>query len=189
MRKKMLVACLLALLLPGCDTVGRHKLLSTIFDGVPSLPPPEQLCQEYADKQVAEVKDQLSGKKTVTAVTEAAKSQHAPYQDKKCNDCHDKRKQNGLVVPSTELCLVCHTGFIKGPYVHGPVAVGDCLVCHLPHNSNFPALLKTEKNAICSTCHREKRIATAMHDKLNAQRIGCTDCHDPHFGNAAFFLK
>lgn len=190
MRDTMLGACLLALAaiaLVGCDPIGRHKVLSTIFDGVPSLPPPEQICNEYAEKRIAEVKDELSDKKKMLVID--TKSQHAPYQEKKCNDCHDKTSQNGLITAPTKLCLVCHSGFVKGQFVHGPVAVGACSACHQPHSSKFPSLLKTEQNAICSTCHREKRTASAMHDRLAAQGIGCTDCHDPHFGSTPFFLK
>ncbi|BCS53273.1 cytochrome c3 family protein [Geobacter sp. SVR] len=192
MRKTVLGASLLVLAViasAGCDAVGRHKALSVIFDGVPSLPPPEEICEQYAAIRVAEVRDELSGKKSVPSAVVDSKSQHAPYLEKRCNDCHDKKNQNGLITSRTELCMVCHTGFVKGLYVHGPVAVGDCSACHLPHSSNYPSLLRADKNAICLTCHREKRTASAMHDKLAAQRIGCTDCHDPHFGNAPFFLK
>lgn len=181
----MLIACILS----GCDPVTRHKVVSTMFDGYPSLPPPEQYCAEYAEKQVAEVKEELSGKKSVKESTGVTQSQHLPYQEKSCSDCHDKSKQNGLVAPRNELCFVCHSGFIKGSYVHGPVAIGDCLACHQPHNSGFPALLKADKSAICIKCHREKRVAAGMHDKLAAQQMGCEDCHNPHFGNVPFFLK
>jgi len=192
MMKKMLIACLLLIAvgsLTGCDPLARHKALSTLFDGVPSLPPPEQLCADYAEKRVAEVRDELAGKKGAKVEADAMKSQHRPYQEKSCNDCHDKTKENGLAAPRNQLCFVCHTGFVKGSFVHGPVATGDCLACHLPHSAGFPLLLKADRSAICATCHREKRIAAGMHERVAAQQMACVDCHDPHFGNAAFFLK
>ena len=175
--------------LTGCDPVSRHKALSTLFDGVPSLPPPEQHCADYADKKVAELRDELSGKKVQKVDVAASKSLHLPYQEKKCDGCHDKSKKDGLVAPRRELCFVCHKGFIKAEWVHGPVAVSDCLSCHVPHNSAFPSLLKADRNAVCASCHQEKRLAAVMHDRVMAQQMACIDCHDPHFGNAAYFLK
>jgi predicted CXXCH cytochrome family protein len=174
------------LILSGCDPITRYKVTSTIFDGVPALPPPEQLCEEYAEKKVAKTKAELLHKETKTV---AAGSAHLPYQDKKCDDCHDKTLKDGLIRPKNELCYVCHTNFVKGVYVHGPVATADCLTCHEPHTSNFPKLLKIAPEMVCGTCHREKRTSTAMHDKFVSQQLICVDCHDPHFGNAQFLLK
>jgi predicted CXXCH cytochrome family protein len=181
-----LVAVCVMLMLSGCDPIARHKVVSTIFDGVPSLPPPEKLCEEYAEKRVSAAKAELEHKETQKG---PVSSSHLPYQDKQCDDCHDKLQQGGLIRPKNELCFVCHTDFIKGTNVHGPVATADCLACHEPHTSSFPKLLKSPPEKICGTCHREKRIAAAMHDKFTALHLLCVDCHDPHFGNAQFFLK
>ncbi|MBP1728844.1 MAG: cytochrome family protein [Deltaproteobacteria bacterium] len=190
--KKVIVTCLLFVMtcfVAGCDPINRHVVLSTIFDGVPSMPPPEQICTEYAEKRVEETRQEMALEKSARdAVTKQA-SQHLPYLEKNCSDCHDKTKKGGLVAPRNELCFVCHTDFVKGAYVHGPVAVGDCYACHLPHNSAFPSLLKTEAGAVCATCHREKRAASSLHDKAAAKQLGCLDCHDPHFSNAPFFLR
>jgi predicted CXXCH cytochrome family protein len=192
MMNKVHVACLLfiaACSFAGCDQTTRYKALSTLFDGVPSLPPPEQFCSDYAEKRIAEVRDELTDIKTAKVEAGATHSKHLPYGEKSCNKCHDKSKKDGLIAPRNQLCFVCHSGFIRGLFVHGPVAVGDCLACHLPHSSGFPLLLKTERSAICSICHHEKRIASGLHEKVAAQQIACVDCHDPHFGKAAFFLK
>jgi predicted CXXCH cytochrome family protein len=182
-------ACLL-MLLCGCDPVSRYKVLTTVFDGVPSLPPPEQVCAEYADKKVTEYRDELSGKKAAESVKSAGdKSRHPPYEEKKCDSCHDKTTPSGFVTPVKELCYVCHTGFFKGPFVHGPAASGDCLFCHEPHTSSYPSLLKKDISETCASCHREKRIAAAMHDKVADRKIKCTECHNPHYGNAPYFLQ
>lgn len=185
------IALLGALMLVcGCSQVDRHKVLTTIFEGVPSLPPPEQLCKEYAEKRLVAFQDELAGKKD-GAADAASKlgSVHRPYDEKRCDDCHDKSKEGGTVLPKNELCGMCHTGFLKGMYAHGPAAVGDCLACHVPHTSNFPKLLKVDKAHVCSTCHKEQRLAQEMHDKIAARKMVCTDCHDPHSGNSSYFLK
>jgi predicted CXXCH cytochrome family protein len=118
-------------------------------------------------------------------------SSHPPYEEKRCGDCHNttEEKTSGLILPPRELCFSCHTGFIKGHFVHGPVAVGECLACHVPHTSAFSSLLVKDKSEICAGCHKEKRLAAAMHDKVAARRMVCVDCHDPHYGEARFFLK
>jgi len=180
----MVLACMLC----SCDPLTRYKTLSVVFDGVPSLPPPEQLCSEYAEKRVVAVRGELAGNKA-KETTSGETSNHAPYNEKLCNNCHDKSKQDGLVRPKNEVCFVCHSDFVKGPRVHGPVAVGGCLACHEPHEAPFPSLLKTGKSQICSKCHREKRLASDMHDKVNAKGLLCIDCHDPHYGKTEFFLK
>lgn len=183
----LFAASLVVLILTGCDPVSRYKITSTIFDGVPALPPPEQLCEEYAEKQVAKTKADLLHQETKKT---AAGSAHLPYQDKKCDDCHDKTKEGGLIQPKNQLCYICHDNFAKGAaYLHGPVAAADCLSCHESHTSNFPKLLKAAPEKVCETCHREKRAAVAMHDKFASQQLLCADCHDPHFGNTQFFLK
>ena len=182
----MVFVCFLA----GCDPITRHKVLTTVFDGVPTLPPPEQICTEYADKKLADLRDELSGKKAAGSGADAGEeSVHRPYGEKKCNDCHDKSKDSGLVRPPNEICLMCHKGFFKGPYLHGPAAVGDCLACHVPHNSPDGPLLKTSAKLICVTCHREPRAALSLHDKVADRKLACIDCHNPHYGSTPFFLK
>lgn len=179
------------LLLPvGCDSVSRHKVLTTVFDGVPELPQPDKLCDEYYEQRKAY---EAQGKTLNVAGEEVSeeRSSHKPYAEKACNDCHsgNKNVNDGLIAPKRELCGVCHTDFVTGLNVHGPVAVGDCLACHLPHSSNHKALLKEDPDKICATCHQESRLAAAMHDRFVAKNISCGECHDPHSGDAHYFLK
>ena len=183
----MLCVVLLPGLLCSCDAGTRHKLLSNVLDGLPDLPPPEQVCADYTEQKRAEA---LAGLATTNQPGEVAaqKSQHLPYQEKKCSDCHDKGSSSGLVRPLRELCLGCHLDFIQGDYVHGPVAVRDCLACHEPHTANQPALLKFARNELCSTCHQEKRLAEAMHTMVANNNMGCLECHNPHFGHSPLFL-
>ena len=187
----LLFVFLTCFLLTGCgDSVSRHKVLSTIFDGVPSLPPAGQICDTYYHERVAA---EAAGREMKTEGTAAQSkgSSHKPYKEKKCRDCHSQNKNvnAGLIAPKRELCGVCHQDFIKGHNVHGPVAVADCLACHLPHNSQYPSLLKEDPNKICAICHQESRLATAMHDRFLVKTISCGECHDPHSGNARYFLK
>lgn len=182
-------ACVLNL--SGCDPIARHKVLTTFFDGVPSLPPPDELCKEHVEKMKAmeamEASTRLEQEKAAPGAPRG--SAHQPYSEKRCDDCHDKDKPDGLIRPKKDLCFVCHTDFVNGAFVHGPVAVGDCLACHLPHTASFSSLLKVDKSQLCSTCHREKRLSVSLHDTVVAKKMNCPDCHDPHFGDVRYFLK
>lgn len=184
-------------LLAGCgvlDPVRKHKALTTVFDGVPDLPPVEALCEEYMGDRYKEFYDDLAAR----AAKDAAVGQkgelillssHPPYTEKNCGGCHNFKATNLLIKPKDQLCYVCHKNFIKGPYVHGPVAVADCLACHVPHDSRYPALLQQAKSTICSKCHHEERLAANMHEQVIAHDMECVDCHDPHSGFTNYFLK
>lgn len=170
----------------GCDATTRYKVLSTVFDGVPRLPPPEEYCQGIDTGQSPD--ETALAEPDGESADRKAGSSHEPYREKRCNDCHAFDRPGGLLRPKRELCFTCHRDFIQGPVVHGPVAVGDCLACHLPHSSPNAALLIRDKAELCGTCHQERRLAAKMHDRLRQQQMACTDCHNPHFGHAVYFL-
>ncbi len=170
----------------GCDQATRHKVLSTIFDGVPSLPPVGDYCQDYAEQVIAA---RQKGEEESVMVAASRGSAHKPYEEKKCQDCHAFQSGSGLILPREELCLHCHKGFGQGAHVHGPVSVGDCQTCHLPHNSPNKALLIVPDGELCGKCHQEPRLAAGMHEKVSAQQISCAQCHDPHAGDNRYFLK
>ena len=179
----------LAILLSGCDQVSRHKVLTTIFEGVPSLPDPEEMCEEYHEQEMERYLAGLAEEALAMEGKVVEKSSHKPFKEKKCKDCHDFTTDVGLIRPKLQLCLVCHTGFIKGRYVHGPVSVGDCSACHLPHISEFVALLEMDRNRICEKCHTEERLAVNMHEQVMTHGMDCVDCHDPHYGDTMYFLR
>lgn len=190
--RAILSTCLCCFLLTSCgDPISRHKVLSTIFDGVPSLPPAGEVCNEYCQQEVPVDVAGIDSEAVESKATQNTHSSHQPYKEKKCGDCHsnDKNVNAGLIVPKRELCGVCHQNFIKGHNVHGPVAVGDCLACHLPHNSQYPSLLKEDPDKVCAICHQEARLAAEMHERFVVKAIGCGECHDPHAGDARYFLK
>ncbi len=178
-----------ALLLAGCDPIARHKALTTVFDGVPSLPPPEELCQEYAEKLT-----KAATEKTETAAAPTPKnagSIHPPFEEKRCTDCHASGGgvSSNLIKPKNELCFTCHPDILAFPRAHGPAAVGDCLACHHPHESGNSALLLKPRSEICGKCHQETRLAAAMHGRFTEKGMACPDCHDPHSGTSGYFLK
>ena len=189
------LVCGSLLALAGCssDPLINHKRLTNIFDGVPDLPPLEQLCKDnmadifntYYEERLGEAAaGSIEEEKTVVVG-----SSHPPYAEKNCQGCHDFKKKNLLIYPADQLCETCHVGFVKGKYVHGPVSVRDCLACHLPHSSKNKSLLQESVSEICAKCHQEERLASQMHKLVMKHDMECVNCHDAHGGDTPYFLK
>ncbi|MCB2183405.1 MAG: hypothetical protein KQH63_15330 [Desulfobulbaceae bacterium] len=187
--------CSGVLVLVGCshDPLKRHKILTNAFDGVPDLPPLEQLCEDnmadmfntYYEKRLAEAEaGDIEEEKVVFAG-----SSHRPYAEKNCQGCHNFKQKNLLIAPPDQLCEICHVDFVQGKFVHGPVSVRDCLACHLPHSSGYKSLLKESVSDICSKCHQEERLASEMHKLVMKNNMECVNCHDAHGGDTPYFLK
>ena len=191
------ILCVLIVLVSGCadDPLTEHKIRTNFLDGVRDLPPLDQLCEDnmailfnsYYQKRLIEA---ASGSLEVQKIVFAGSS-HPPYDDKNCQGCHDFKNKNLLIAPPDELCELCHTDFVagKGDHIHGPVAVRDCLACHLPHSSPNKALLKESLSGICGTCHQEERLAVNMHNTVMEHKMECVNCHDAHGGDVTYFLK
>lgn len=184
----VLLTCLLAVVAVisgGCDPLTVHKVTSTVFDGVPSMPTAEQYCKDYHEQ--ATQSELLAERKKQQSVVRD--SIHPPYAEKRCNDCHDKTTDSGFVVAADALCVHCHKGFPVGEFLHGPAAVGACRRCHLPHTSKNSNLLVKPKEEVCDICHSEARASRGLHSTAVSKGLVCTECHDPHGGNNRFFLR
>lgn len=173
------------LLISACDPLTVHKVTTTIFDGVPSMPSPEQYCRDY---HIQATKEELAAKQKQQQSVKQG-STHPPFAEKRCNDCHDKNTDSGFVVAADLLCAHCHKGFPAGNFLHGPAAVGSCLKCHLPHSADNPTLLVKPAAELCDGCHIEARGSSRLHTSSRAKGMSCTDCHDPHGGSNRFFLR
>jgi len=72
--------------------------------------------------------------------------------------------------------------------MHGPVAGGDCNVCHNPHASDNVNQLEKPPDQLCFSCHSEMK---GMMDKRHIHQPvqeKCTNCHDPHSNVARYML-
>lgn len=89
------------------------------------------------------------------------------------------------------VCLSCHEGMkevMDKPFVHSPLADGDCVGCHNPHTSNFEMLMAAPAESICYTCHDSvvPDGAKSVHKVVADGQ--CTLCHDPHASENEFNL-
>lgn len=87
-----------------------------------------------------------------------------------------------------ETCITekCHSGMGKEKYVHGPIAVGECLMCHNKIGQHkFIPITGSEK--LCYKCHPDRIDTTKeVHKQINSN---CTSCHSPHQSSYKYQLK
>ena len=107
----------------------------------------------------------------------------------------------GLVLASgntayADSCVTakCHSGMGKAKFVHGPVAVGQCTICHTAGKSGHPTHSKksdfkfpAEGKALCYLCHETKETGKVVHGPI--KKGECIACHDPHQSNSEKQLK
>ncbi|GAB4141818.1 MAG: cytochrome c3 family protein [Planctomycetota bacterium] len=122
---------------------------------------------------------------------------HPPYETMDCTTCHSPHhgKTKGLLsTPDVlSLCATCH-GPVKEslgkPFVHGPVADGDCLLCHDAHSAPEAKLLQVEPIGLCGKCHSELTNRMDEAESVHAPAsFDCLQCHDAHAADHEFQLK
>ena len=105
--------------------------------------------------------------------------QHAPFEDRDCESCHDEPKENIFVIEQGErLCYECHDQVGDKPTVHSPVGQGKCNACHSPHASRASKQLFYEVPKLCYQCHDRKNTKENIHPPV--EDGDCLSCHNPH---------
>ena len=120
-------------------------------------------------------------------------SLHEPF--KNCIPCHGNQPEKNslsepqLIEPVPKLCYSCHKDLTaKGEWPHGPVATGECLLCHEPHKADNKSLLKKPIPELCYQCHEIDTLSlVANHTDESYAR--CNDCHEDHTSLSRKLLK
>jgi len=184
-----------AILIPlGCrDPIRRYKVLSFFFDGVPPPPGVDAPSQELIkgpggvllDPNDPRTREFLAADRIkrvgVETLTEAVSVLHEPYKKRRCRECHVS-EQSFQVPIAADTCRKCHQPYYelqRDDWTHGPVAVGQCAVCHNSHKSDYRGLLTRPAPQLCFSCHDAERNRSAPHHAA-AQDRPCVSCHDPH---------
>lgn len=130
-----------------------------------------------------------------------AKFVHGPIATGMCPLCHDEGTApdnlpeghpDSRIGTGTGKCLLCHEeikALMDLGSVHTPVADGDCVDCHDPHqsdNSHFlkypPGLIDGRRviAATCQACHEADD--SSWFDDFHATEaiLDCTVCHNAH---------
>ena len=83
-----------------------------------------------------------------------------------CDQCHRISSQDQtttITLPKSggELCAKCHERE-QFAMTHEPYGSGECLVCHNPHSSDFPAQTRAPADTLCLSCHGENQPDVKM---------------------------
>lgn len=116
-----------------------------------------------------------------------------------CAGCHEYTETKDaaevkLTSAPPELCLTCHSDkqedFEKKKFKHA-AAEADCTLCHNPHSTDEPALLKDKANQLCFMCHTDKQdeINEKPFTHAPAKDVGCSTCHNPHTADFPTLLR
>jgi predicted CXXCH cytochrome family protein len=148
----------------------------------------------------AQAHPQRAAEQTDTAVTPPQASephdtadpswgQHESIKD--CLSCHTDSlpDEPDLKAPVPQLCTTCHTAFSHlAGRVHGPVATGQCLICHAPHQASGHALLRQSPPQLCHQCHEPSNLAQIKNHQSPAF-AQCQVCHEAHTGPGRMLLR
>ncbi|OGU14687.1 MAG: cytochrome C [Geobacteraceae bacterium GWC2_53_11] len=123
---------------------------------------------------------------------------HLPVKNGECQSCHKpsgqkhpKFKKEAFLLTDkgkAGLCNECHERKDTKKHVHPPVAAGDCLDCHDPHQSDSKFQLKAAGAELCYTCHEKSKLDRVVPHKPIAEGK-CLSCHDPHQSDQKYMLK
>jgi len=176
----MSLAALVAIAITGCKTPEqRYRVLSFFFDGVPL---PESM--RSAEEQSTEGAEELNRTDRPAAGRAQFLSFHRPFVDRKCFQCHSRSNSFQISMTDITPCRSCHDTHLKdveGDWVHGPLAVGDCGMCHLPHKSEYYHLLTKPQPDVCFFCHDSTSVLEKpYHESVTTEEQTCGSCHDPH---------
>ena len=159
----------------GCSQATRDRLKAFFFEI-----PPETQAETDAPARNAGAYD--ADPPVLVIPTSAYASLHPPFVERSCNNCHDATARMAVRADLLYVCGQCHPRYFTDQVGHGPVAQGQCIVCHDVHRSVHPALLKLSILYTCIECHDEPEdLSEEAHGVTGVEN--CTQCHDAHFGS------
>jgi len=111
---------------------------------------------------------------------------HGPVGAGICNICHalveGEDHKFRFTAEKEELCFACHEDkrdMMLEDHLHTPVADGNCVGCHDPHQTDYRYTLKGNAADLCFNCHKKDAFTRSfVHGPVGAG--DCNACHNPH---------
>lgn len=152
----------------------------------------EQLCTTCHDPHLAGNRLLLADSRSYRRKTRSKvlPSPHASWDKEECNRCHSAEMSNVVIDNVDEVCRSCHDKVLVAATdmaLHWPVRRGQCIVCHTPHSSWRPHLIRPAGETICLGCHEVDEIRTATHPRV--ARADCLLCHTGHASERRALLR
>lgn len=178
------LACLVAV---ACSPSARYRALSAVFDGVPPPPgtsdpngaPATSKPQEELSAWQIELREAKATKPARVTVP-VIRSVHRPVAERRCRECHDLDQLGGPMEYDATLCDRCHREQREREgWSHGPINLGVCIPCHVPHRSPHEHLLAWPVPELCLVCHDTLDPNAAAYHRV-PNYTDCSACHDPH---------
>lgn len=190
--RKILAATAVLVLLAAsaCTAPTRTRWARVFFDGVPDG-------TQASGKLIARTPSDAAPAAPRPATPGEARSDrenlgmvvHRPYEERRCNACHESSYSQRLLGEPGDLCVLCHKElFAQATFRHAPAEAGNCLGCHNPHQSSEARLLVAPMPKLCHDCHEPADLARTP-DHANVSLDACQRCHNPHGGGDRFFLR
>lgn len=122
----------------------------------------------------------------------ASGSVHPPFVED-CQSCHRGGAHQLVAGGGSSLCYACHSEIQEivdtAPVRHPAMETGSCVVCHSPHASSEPKLLRSPGGVVCTTCHEGQRPNHGEVSHGATEWFGCQSCHLPHGGADQHLLR
>jgi predicted CXXCH cytochrome family protein len=197
----------------SCGRTHHGKILRFIFDD-----PPGDAATLTDSTRIDSLASELEA--SPDAVTDPVPgSSHPPFAERECQACHaltasksfsggtgaavndvptQHQVRSRLLLPAEDLCYECHSDMTpdalqaRGATIHAPVEGGECLECHHPHQTRFPALLLRGDpiEELCFGCHdSESVLGVDPHGDMEPEERICGECHDPHVSDDEKLLR
>jgi predicted CXXCH cytochrome family protein len=167
-----------------------------------------QSCADCHDLQETRTINPVGLKKQVACATchrnivNKGTWQHSTTVNQQCLSCHQqfvKPWRIGFPVAKIEeICFTCHTGkriWQTSEFIHGPLHIGGCTLCHDPHGENNRYQLWAEgSTTLCLSCHGDKQNLVSKENPVPFVHGiifggGCIACHDPHATDFEYMLR
>ncbi len=125
---------------------------------------------------------------------------HQPLVENRCDACHvpkqgatplqaGPRHEFKRAGDNPELCYACHDRLAEEGFVHEPVKMGVCILCHDPHGAEHASLLRVNMDRqLCGQCHRVT-FDQGEHVHPPVSDGTCGACHNPHGSDREKFLR